>query len=152
MKNWKYLFFMFLLNGCLSNHTVKHTYWDEISKTRIRTKMEVSNDVADGFCYRYYRNGKLLSHTKYENNRLMEIYVVCDSLGNNINFGKLKHGTGYVTMFDDITGTKFMEGNYIDGLRQGWWKSYSSKGYLIDSIFFKDGIYDNHEYYLDLLY
>lgn len=150
---WKYLFLVLVLSACsFDKKEVKYTYWDEKSKTRIRTKMETTNDIVDGFCYTYYVNGQLLSRTTYADNRLMKIHEVYDTSGNRLNYGYLKNGTGKVVMFDDRTGTKHMEGKYINGLRQGWWKSYSTKGFLIDSLFFKDGISDDHEYYLYLLY
>lgn len=153
MNKLKCLFLLVVISACSFNKkTVKYTYWDEKSKAKIRTKMETTNDIVDGFCDRFYINGQLLSRTKYNDNRLMEIYEVYDTLGNRLNYGYLKNGTGRVVMFDDRTGTKYMEGKYVNGLRQGWWKNYSTNGFLVDSLFFKDGIWDNHEYYLDLLY
>lgn len=150
---WKHLFLVVVLSACsFDKKKVKYTYWDEKSKTRIRTKMETTNDIVDGFCYTYYVNGQLLSRTTYADNRLMKIHEVYDTSGNRLNYGYLKNGTGKVVMFDDRTGTKYMEGKYINGLRQGWWKSYSTNGFLVDSLFFKDGISDGHEYYLYLLY
>lgn len=47
--------------------------------------MEISDEFVDGNCWHYYKNGQLLSKVRYEENKLMEIFEVYDTLGNPLN-------------------------------------------------------------------
>ncbi len=86
----------------------------------------------------YYKNGQLRARTLYTGESLMEIYCVYDTLGNKLDFGDLKNGTGNVKVFG-FEGELTCKGNYINGFREGWWKEYDFRGDFTDSIFYKQG-------------
>lgn len=69
---------------------------------------------------------------------LMEIKLVLDTAGNKLNYGKFKNGNGYVMEFD-FHGSPRREGRYVNGNREGWWKDYHYKGYIIDSTYYING-------------
>lgn len=86
----------------------------------------------------YYKNGQLRARTLYTGESLMEIYCVYDTLGNKLDFGDLKNGTGYVKVFG-FEGELKCKGKYINGSREGWWKEYDFRGEFTDSIFYIQG-------------
>lgn len=130
------------------NRTKKETvisYWknNEGNRTEVKTKCDYKDGKLDGYCYRYYDNGQLMSKTFYEDDKLLKIFFVFDSTGSNLDFGSLdKNGTGYVITYEDYSGRRGYSGYYINGRREGWWKSYSSENYVNDSIFFKNSFPD----------
>lgn len=86
------------LASCAGKQLKTHSiYWDRENKSVMRYKMQVTaEEIADGNCFHYYENGQLLSKVRYEDNRLMEINEVYDSLGNKLPYGNFKDGNGYV--------------------------------------------------------
>lgn len=87
----------------------------------------------------YYTNGNLKSKVIFKNDGIWEILVVLDTLGKPKEFGKLKKGNGYVTSYTNDTGIPEYKGKYVNGNKEGWWKHYHFKGYIIDSIFYEKG-------------
>jgi antitoxin component YwqK of YwqJK toxin-antitoxin module len=154
MKKYIVILLIIGLNSCGDKQfKTKYIYWEPKTKSIVKWKMQVTPEgIADGVCFHYYRNGQLLSKARYEDNRLMEIYEVYDSLGNKLNHGNFKNGNGYAISYDDKKGTRNFAGNYKDGLRDGWWKTYNFRGALTDSIFFEHGINEGLDFYLFLLY
>lgn len=146
------LFGVFSCSG--KQKKMRYIFWKTKSGliSDVRYKMEVSGEIVDGNCWHYYQNGQLLSKARYEENKLMEIYEVYDTLGNPLNYGQLKYGNGYVTSYDDQNGVRKFSGRYKDGLRTGWWKNYDFRGEVTDSVLFKDGFGDGYKFYLYLLY
>lgn len=135
-----------ILGGCISSK--KETiisYWNNSDgkKTHVKTKCDYKDGKLHGYCFRYYDNGQLMSKTFYEDDRLLKIFCVFDSAGEKLNFGNLdKNGTGYVITYEDYSGRRGYSGNYVNGRREGWWKSYGSENYVNDSIFFKNSFPD----------
>jgi antitoxin component YwqK of YwqJK toxin-antitoxin module len=152
----KYIFIILLLSSCAAKEVRTHyIYWNTAPGTKqlVKNKIQMTPEgIANGYCWHYYRNGQLLSKTKYEDNRLMEICEVYDTLGNKLNYGNLKDGDGYAISYDDKRGIRKFAGAYKGGLREGWWKRYNFRGELSDSIFFEDGINEGLDFYLFVLY
>lgn len=143
-----------LISSCIGKQLKTHyIYWDDENKSIVKYKMQVNYEgIVDGYCWHYYRNGQLTSKTRYEDNKLMEIYTVYDTLGNNLNYGSLTNGTGYVIFYDEKKGIKHTSGPYKNGLRNGWWKRYNFRGDIMDSLFFENGMNEGLDFYLFLLY
>lgn len=156
MNKYILIILVFLAASCAEKDKKnKFIYWKSSSesKLRVKFKMETNSDgLIDGYCWHYYKNGQLLSKTRYEEGNLMEIYEVYDSLGNKLNYGYLNNGNGYVISYDDKKGVRNFSGRYENGLRTGWWRNYDFRGELRDSVFFKDGVGDGFDFYLYVLY
>jgi antitoxin component YwqK of YwqJK toxin-antitoxin module len=135
-----------VLIGC--NGAKKETmisYWNNSdgSRTHVKSKCDYKDGQLHGYCFRYYDNGQLMSKTFYQEDRLLKIFCVFDSAGRKLDFGKLdENGTGYVITYEDYSGRRGYSGKYINGRREGWWKSYTSENYVSDSIFFKNSFPD----------
>ena len=87
----------------------------------------------------YYKNGSLKSKVMMKNDLLMEINLVQDTLGKAMNFGQFKDGNGYVIEYNSNDGSPKRKGLYINGNKEGWWKTYHFTGTVTDSIFYKEG-------------
>lgn len=149
MRNNKFIstvflhaYFLIITVGCTNNKTeVTIDYWKNEfgEKSNIRKKCTFRNDQLNGYCYRYYRNGQLMSKAVYKEDHLVKIVCVFDTLGKKLNFGKLdEKGTGYVITYSDISGTREYSGYYKNGRREGWWKNYDYPSEPTDSIFYKN--------------
>lgn len=152
----RYLILLLLgITSCVEQQKkMEYSFWKVNAKitSDVKFKMETSDGVVDGYCWHYYKNGQLLSKVRYEDNKLMDIYEVYDSLGNKLNYGNFKNGNGYAISYDDKKGTRTFAGNYQDGLRTGWWKNYNFRGELTDSIFFDSGMNEDYDFYSYVLY
>lgn len=114
-------------------------YWGDNEKGQIRRKCSFRNGLLDGYCYRYYSNGQLMSKAIYKKDHLRKIVCVYDTLGRKLDFGSLdENGTGYVITYSDEYGTRERSGQYINGRREGWWKNYTYRGDPTDSVFYKN--------------
>ena len=116
-------------------------YWNNNlgEKENIKIKCTFRNKKLDGYCYRFYRNGQLMSKAIYKKDHLVEIISVFDTLGRKLDFGELdEDGTGYVITYSDRFGSREHSGYYINGRREGWWKNYTYRGELTDSVFYID--------------
>jgi antitoxin component YwqK of YwqJK toxin-antitoxin module len=112
--------------------------------TKIKDNINVYYDGVDSLLdwRSYYLNGQMRSHVKFDDNsRILKIYEVYDTLGHRVNFGHLKNGTGYIYRLDN-KGRLEESGNLIHGKRNGWWKTYHYKGYVLDSTYYDMGKMD----------
>lgn len=140
LKFISFLCFYILLSACTNDKVEIHTdYWKNKygEKENVRKKVSLRNGVLDGYCYRYYPNGQLMSKAYYKEEHLIRIECVFDTLGRKLNFGKLDEtGTGYVITYSEITGEREYSGFYKNGRREGWWKNSIYEGGSNDSIFY----------------
>lgn len=139
-----------IISSCKKSE-IKETYWD-IKNKHIRWKLSVSGNVVDGICYSFYPNGKTRSITRYDNGRLMHIVKVNDTTGKKMNWGFLHEGNGHVKIYNEEFGYLDKEGDFVDGMRDGWWKRYLWNGRLFDSIYYDNGIGEGGSLDLYLLY
>ncbi len=130
------IFLVVIVASCATKPKIEYDYWRfENGDSTVRLSMETVNETVHGYCMKYYKNGQLLSKVRYENDKPMDIICVYDSLGNPLNYGHLKNGNGCVISYSDKYGTPQYSGCYVDGEREGWWKSYTFKGEFVDSFF-----------------
>lgn len=141
----------FIIIGCNSRNnkeTLIYTekeYWSKhhTSKEKaIRSKYDVYSKNGDTIAYitNYYKSGALKSKVIMKNELLIDIEFVLDTLGNEINFGDLDNGTGYVIRYSSDNGVPTYEGQYIKGNKEGWWKNYHYRGYVTDSTLYIEGV------------
>lgn len=119
-------------------------YWSENhagDTTTLHTEYEfysLGSDTLVQFT-NYYKNGNLKSKVLMKNDLLVDIEFVLDTLGDKMNFGSIKNGNGYVIEFSDDDGAPENERLYVNGDKEGWWKNYHFNGYILDSVFYKEG-------------
>ncbi len=70
--------------------------------------------------------------------KLWSIEAVNDSSGNSLDFGKLVNGNGFVKTFYP-NGKVETEGNYSEGVKDGYWRFYTDNGIIGDSVFYENG-------------
>lgn len=156
------LFFAAALLSCVSSKKVLlssgQEYWSEFhagDTTTLQTEYEVYLQGADTMLHftNYYQTGALKSKVIMKNDLLMEISLVQDTLGNELDFGNLKDGNGYVVQYRNDGLGPDQEGLYVNGNREGWWKTYHYSGNILDSTFYKAGFpqYPEPENSLDSL-
>jgi TonB family protein len=94
-------------------------------------KQEVANyhnGHKEGECYKYYKNGKLYTHTIFEpkdKDNTVEVLMDCiDTAGKVI----LKDGIGYYIGYDDDFKNVNEEGDIKAGLKNGQWKGTAKMG------------------------
>lgn len=118
-------------------------YWSidgKIDSTKIMDDVDIYYNGTDTLLdwKSYYINGQQRAHVKFGENRIIEIYNVYDTLGNKLDFGKLKNGNGYIYIWDR-DGYLHESGSLVEGKRDGWWRSYHYKGEVLDSSFYTQG-------------
>lgn len=119
-------------------------YWGKYhagNTTTLHQEYKIYSQGSDTLIYftNYYTNGKLKSKVVMKNDLLWEIKFVLDTLGKNKKFGTFKEGNGYVTEFTEYQGKPEKEGRYVNGNKEGWWKTYHFTGTIMDSTFYKEG-------------
>ena len=148
MKNITILTIVLFIIGCKNPEKVFEyegkEYWGEYhagNDTTLQVEYKVYSQGSDTLIHstNYYQNGKLKSKVIMKNDLLMEIELVLDTLGNKINYGKFKNGNGYVIEFTSDDGSPEQEGLYVNGNKEGWWKTYHFTGTIMDSTFYKEG-------------
>ncbi|MBX2960169.1 MAG: hypothetical protein KF732_09455 [Flavobacteriales bacterium] len=77
----------------------------------------------DGEYSAYYRNKNLKFRVEYRNDLLWNVLGYYDEKGNELDYGYLKDGNGYIKKYDS-DGLIKEEGQVKNGLREGLWKSY----------------------------
>lgn len=151
-----YVFISLLFFQCTSDREVYIEYWknsDGTKTDKVKVSISSKNNMIDGYAYVYYSNGQLHSKSYYEENRLLKIVYVFDTLGRPLNFGKLdKKGNGYVIQYSNISGVRLYSGRITNGRKEGWWKTYYENGKTKDSIFYIDGSRKNLPNLKDILY
>ena len=152
---------LLVLNGCSSKKVFQYEgkeYWGKHhagNTTTIQQEYKVYTSGSDTIIHytNYYQNGKLKSKVIIENDRLLEIELVVDTLGKPMNFGQFKNGNGYVVQYSTDDGSPEYEGQYINGNKEGWWKRYHFSGSIMDSTLYKEGFpqYDKTDNLVDEL-
>lgn len=141
MKPIVYILFFtaVLLSGACSKKVLISSgkdYWNEFhagDTTTLHTEYESFQKETDTIIHftNFYQNGVLKSKVIMKNEFLLKIELVKDTLGEKIDFGHLRNG--YVIQFRNDGLGREKEGLYVDGNREGWWKTYHYTGTIIDS-------------------
>jgi TonB family protein len=84
----------------------------------LKSEMTFVDDYMDGKCSSYYPNGTLQSVIEYKYGIPYNVLKMNDSLGNPLNFGTLKNGTGKFIEYS-ITGKKRYLTTYEKGYKNG---------------------------------
>lgn len=142
------LFFSAVLLSCVSSKKVPLSsgkeYWSEFHSgdtITLQTEYEVYIQGVDTFMHftNYYQNGALKSKVIMKNDLLIDIHLVQDTIGNNLDFGNFKNGNGYVIQYRSDGLGPGEEGLYVNGNREGWWKTYHYTGSILDSTLYQEG-------------
>jgi len=96
------------------------------------------DDLPNGLMTEWYENGQLKYKAIYNTGKLWEIQIVCDSLGNKLDFGNFKEGNGLIRKFYP-NGKILQEGKIKNGFKTDYWKIFTDTGILSDSILYKNG-------------
>lgn len=148
MRRYTIFILLFLIVSCGDSKKIFHyegeEFWSEHhakNTTTLHYEYEVYSKGSDTIVHitNYYQNGSLKSKVIMKNDQLKEIEFVKDSLGNNLDYGKLKSGNGYVIQYSSYNGVPEEEGRYINGNREGWWKTYHYTGWIMDSTYYENG-------------
>jgi antitoxin component YwqK of YwqJK toxin-antitoxin module len=112
-------------------------FYNNIDKKRF--EIEYKDGKKNGDFIEYFRSGKIHYHVEFRNDKLWNIKNYYSDNEKSLEFGDFKNGNGKVNIY---THGGFLEksGNYINGLREGYWYSFNRDGSKGDSIFFKSGI------------
>ena len=127
------------------NGLSKHFY----ENGRVQLFLNYKNDKLDGICDSYFMNGKLRSRIKYRSDLIWEIMNVNDSLGNSLDFGKIKDGNGFLKHY--LFDGNYEEGKIKNGLKDGHWKTVSNSGH-VGSVFYFFGESEYMPGYIDNFY
>lgn len=96
---------------------------------RLHQTFELKNNQLWGTMREYYPNGQMSVELEYYKDRLWNINNVYDSVGNKLDFGKMRNGYGNVKVFDG-SGTIIRQGEYSNGYKFGVWNEYSNTGHI----------------------
>ena len=141
------------LSYCLEdgdNHIKCWDYYDAKTKNIRSISTFNSADQLDGLSTKYYSNGSLSFQIEYSADLIWNAIDVKDEQGKDLDFGTLINGDGYLKSFHP-NGQIDREGIIVQGLREGYWLSYTPNGNLIDSVKYDHGFTDELDF-LDRLY
>lgn len=93
----------------------------------------------DGLAKHFFSSGKINYICEYKHDRLYNIFLVKDSLGNKLDFGEFKNGNGKVRKFYENGKLKEV-GEFKNGCRHGKWTRYSEKGDVMNITEFENGV------------
>lgn len=128
-----------LKHASYTNNKLNGPYRSFYNNGNVETTAEMKNDMFHGDMTFFYENGQLWFNVRFKENKLWSIMHVYDTSGNEKDFGDLLNGNGSVKTYYP-SGELEEEGQFVNGLRQGYWMYYSNNGLLLDSILYTDGV------------
>lgn len=97
------------------------------------------NGLLDGKCSIYYENGNLESTVIYESGKLLAIHEYLAIDGTALDYGQLVNGNGRIRKYSK-SGKLWLEGDVVDGLREGEWIIYSNHPDIHLTAFYIKGV------------
>ena len=130
------------INFCNKKKCNGEYVWRD-EKNRIIFKESYKNDLLNGKCSTYYKNGKLKTEADMKDNKIDGKFCIYYDTGimksiTNYRNGK-KHGN-YEQFFS--TGQKEITASYVNGKLNGEYILYNDKGKIINQIEYKNGLRD----------
>lgn len=110
-------------------------YIQYYSNGNVHLKYNYKKNKVCGIMSVYYPNGNLLGVLEYYKNKLIFIHEYYDINGKKYDVD-FENGNGKVQIYKN--NSLIEEGNYNNGLKEGFWKYYSNTGH-VDSVFFEKG-------------
>lgn len=104
----------------------------------LKNEAKYTDDYIDGNDISYYPNGSVMSTIKYKHGAPYDVIKMNDSLGNNLNFGTLKNGTGTLIEYS-ISGKKRCLTTYQDSYKNGVSLRFFENGKTFSEDFYSMG-------------
>src|SRR5690554_2130209 len=117
-----------------------HYRFNDKGKTRFQVVHHLKNAKPHGTSKFYHSNGSLKSIVVYRNGKIWEVEAYKDSSGNDLDYGKINKGDGYLKEYSDDSSILREEGEIIEGYKEGYWIQYCGNGVSIcDSTLYTKG-------------
>ncbi|ANQ48588.2 hypothetical protein MY04_1211 [Flammeovirga sp. MY04] len=120
--------------------------YSEVGKVNSITVIKLYQ--VDGHYTHFYNNGQLREHGIRKNTFPWTVFCVYDSLGNSIDFGNLKNGSGTLKLYHD-NGELYKVEEYREGLYWNTKKVYSAMKLKLNKGSIKNGDGEVIDYYMD---
>lgn len=104
----------------------------------IKNETKFIDDYIDGNNIFYHKNGTILSNIEYKNGAPYNIIKMNDSLGNILDFGTFKNGSGTLIEYS-TTGKKRSLTTYQDGYKNGISLRFFENGKTYSEDFYSNG-------------
>ena len=128
-----------LTRRCYDKNGLRHgEYVEYHDNGKINIKCNYLNDSLNGDYHEYHFNGQLRYSILYDMNRMVEFRALYDEGGSPLMVGSFHNGNGVLNKYNR-QGKLRTFGNYVNGLKTGYWKIVANNG-IVDSVLFIDGM------------
>jgi len=120
----------------------RSTYYrfNDKGKNKFEVIHHLKNATPHGESKFYHSNGNLKSIIIFRKGEIWEVKAYKDSSGNDLDYGEINKGNGYIIEYAVDSSIPREEGEVIQGYKEGYWIQYCGNGLdICDSVLYTHG-------------